>query len=209
MPDHSLAVQALAGDEHSGLHEQRGLLLHHSADSGRTWITEAPTNRIGHFIEPTIFEFTQGPFTPGVRLLIRLEARDRAGNTSSLTPEDASVFVAPANAERLAVKVRSLSQPEKSPLFDIERLQRLHEALTTQRVALTATEQTATSAVAGDAMSALSARRLVLIRRIQDLQRELDDLSTLGIDVRAFKPLETGLVKAVGGGWTTLLVTIP
>ena len=210
MADHLVAVQALAGDEHSGLHEQHGLLLHHSADSGRTWMTEAPRNRVGHFIEPTVFEFTAGPFTPGVRLLIRLEARDRAGNTTSLSPEDASVFVAPANADRLAVKERSLAQPEKSQLFEVERLQRLHGALTRQRAALTATELTATRAVAGRGTSEnRSARRPLLTRRIEDLQTELDKLSALGIDVSAFKRVETAGVKSVGRGWTTLSVTIP
>lgn len=210
LADHSVAVQALAGDEHSGLHEQRGLVLHYSTDGGLTWTMVMPCNWVGHFVEPTIFEFRLGPFTPGVKVLIRPEARDRAGNTVAVMPKDASVFVAPANGERLAVGARSLRQPEKSRLFAVERLQLMHDALRVQQDALNAIQQTASSAVAGrDAPTSHSTRRRLLTRRIEDLQRELDELRAFGIDVGAFKHVETNGVRAAGRGWTTLAVTVP
>lgn len=210
LADHSLAVQALAGDEHSGLHEQRGLVLHYSTDSGRTWTTETPVNWVGHFIEPTVFEFNSGPFMPGTMVLVRFEARDRAGNTVSVMPHDASIFVAPPNAGRLAIRERSVSQPEKSRLFDIERLQGLRDALRAQQDALRTLEQFAASTVAGlGATGAHTARRGLLTRRIEDLQKERDELSASGIDVGVFRRVERSGVTAAEYGWETLAITIP
>jgi hypothetical protein len=64
LADHTVAVQGLAGDEHSALHEQRGLLLHYSVNGGSTWSTEVHRNRVGPFTEPTVFEFILGSFAP-------------------------------------------------------------------------------------------------------------------------------------------------
>lgn len=210
LANHTLAVQALAGDEHSGLHEGRGLVLYYSVDGGQTWVTEAPSNRIGHFVEPTVFEFNPGPFKPGTKLIARLEATDRAGNTESLMRDDVGVFVAPANAERLVTSKRSESPPERSRIFAIEWLQGLHDALTAHQDALNAMEQSGSKAVAGaDAGAAYSPRQQMVGSRIKDLQWEFQELSAFGIDVAGFRRIEASGVKAAGRGYSTLTLTIP
>jgi hypothetical protein len=99
--DRKIAIQALVSDQGSGVLEATGVSTQYSTDGGRTWAGSSHNYKVGNFVVPTLFEVVLGPFASGTDVQLRFNARDTAGNSTSLIPEVASAIRVPPGGEKL------------------------------------------------------------------------------------------------------------
>jgi hypothetical protein len=97
--DHHIGIQALVTDKDSGVLEATGVVTEFSTDGGHTWAITAHNYKSGNFVKPTLFEAVIGPFVPGTKLMLRMMARDTAGNIQTVIPTEA-VGIAPTPTVR-------------------------------------------------------------------------------------------------------------
>jgi hypothetical protein len=124
------------------------------------------------------------------------------------------VFVASPGAEHLLVRERSVAEPEESPVFAVERLQRLPEVVRSLRDPERAIQQLCSRrSNRHEVPTGCSARQRLASRRLTDLERELERLEALGIDVSRFWRVALQRVEAslgpVAGGPALLEVVVP
>lgn len=183
--DGRVAIQVQAGDRHSGVSEE-GVATRYSLDGGKTWRQQVHSFVEDDFGKPALFETIIGPFAPGADLLIGLRVQDRAGNTTDALPTDASVFLAPSNAEQL---LNAFSGPriDGNPIFAPETIVRLAAWIDTAHAKLFADRPL-------DAEPRAAADRFEL-RRLQELREVLTAFRTRNVDLSGFDPVDARVVK--------------
>lgn len=207
LPDRRLAIQLLAADQHSTMRSAGGVIVEFSVDSGLTWAMHTAKVVSGDPSHALLCESLLGPFDAGSTILLRIVARDEAGNTSRSLPVDASVFVAAPGSERLLHVPLELSGVEGNALFAIERLLRLSSMSDRD-------DSVAAALRNGDSRASRSinvGQSALDRRRTLDLQREIREVKRFGI--------RAGVVRAVPivreehldqrGAVTTLGLRIP
>ena len=85
--------------------EATGVVTEFSTDNGHTWSRKYHNYKAGNFVKPTLFEAVIGPIAPGTPVLLKMMARDTAGNIQTLIPPDA-VGLAPARSSLAIAKFR-------------------------------------------------------------------------------------------------------
>ncbi|UGY16773.1 hypothetical protein HAP48_0004325 [Bradyrhizobium septentrionale] len=118
--DRRIAIQALVSDQGSGVLEATGVSTQYSTDGGLTWASKAHNYKAGNFVVPTLFEAVLGPFAPGTDVQIRFNAKDTAGNSSSLIPDAATAVLAPKGAEKLIDLATVFPRTQPNAVFTLE-----------------------------------------------------------------------------------------
>jgi hypothetical protein len=117
--NHTVAVQLMADDAHAGV-SPGSVFTFYSIDGGKTWHKQAHDARLNPLGHMTWWETVIGPFPPQTRLLLGVTATDDADNRDAWLPVDASVFLAPVNAELLLEGRDPVFAPAPSTLFEVE-----------------------------------------------------------------------------------------
>jgi hypothetical protein len=213
LADHTLAIQALVADQHSGVLEATGVSTQFSVDGGKTWSGKTHGYKVGNFVRPTLFEAVLGPFAPGTKVLVRLMAVDTAGNAQTAIPADAAAFRAPPTAELLIQQAYVFPRTRANPVFELEKLKQLNVTLQELRslnVDVRSIDLTKPNPLGVDA------ERLKEVgldsQRIIDLKDDLTRLADLKFDVAAIQVVPVRRVAALGepiSQRSTLEFTIP
>jgi hypothetical protein len=120
--DGRIAVQVQVGDRYAGLSEN-AVITEYSQDNGQTWVSTIHRSTYDDFAKPALFEAIIDSPVPHGGLLIGVSVRDNIGNTTRELPADATVFVAPPNAEFL-LDAPPGYHPDGNPIFAPEKLAR-------------------------------------------------------------------------------------
>ena len=197
--DHTVAIQALVSDQHSGVLEATGVSTEYSVDGGRTWARKAHNYKTGNFIRPTLFETVLGPFPAGTDVMLRFTARDTAGNTSSIIPSDATAFAAPPGAEQLIQMAYVFPRLRPNPVFQVEQLRVLSASIRSARARgldLRRMRRQDFAAIG------LSENRLAELgmddTRLSDLASDLERLGLTSLDFGQIAPVAVTRVTAAG-----------
>jgi hypothetical protein len=130
--DGRIAIQVQVGDRHSGVAEN-AVSTRFSIDGGKTWRQQVHFAIHDDFERPAIFETVIGPIPTGSEVLLGLNAEDMVGNSTLGVPADATVILAPLNAERL---LNLPSGVEGNPIFSAESIARLAQWVDTAYLSL-------------------------------------------------------------------------
>ena len=199
LPDHTLAIQALVADRHSGVLEATGVTTQFSVDDGKTWAVKAHNYKVGNFIQPTLFETVLGPFAPGTKVQIRITAKDTAGNAQTIIPNDASAFRAPQGSERLIQLAYIFPRTKANPIFEVERLKELTAAVKSLNRA--GVDITKLNLERTDALP-ISREKLRQFgydsTRLDDLRHDLQRLNALDLDTDGIVPVPVNRVQSLG-----------
>lgn len=199
LADHTIAIQALVADQHSGVMEATGVSTEYSVDGGRTWARKAHNYKTGNFVRPTLFETVLGPFPPGTEVWLRMSARDTAGNASMVIPDDATAYLAPAGAEQLVQLAYIFPRTQANPIFEIEELRALSEAVRNAQsqgfdVSTMSVEQLPRLGLAPARVRELG----IDTARFTDLRSDIQRLGLLNFDFGAIAPVELVAQRAPG-----------
>jgi hypothetical protein len=169
--DHHVAIQALVADRGSGVLEATGVVTEFSTNGGRTWAGAAHNYKNGNFVQPTLFEAVIGPFAPGTKVQLRFRARDTAGNSQTVIPDDATGLEAPPAATKLLQRTYPLPRTQPSPLFDLPDAKKLRSGM--KELGLTETD-----------VKELESAKPIPLNRVQAPGQELLKMTTLEVTVK-------------------------
>jgi len=201
LKDHTIAIQALVADQHSGVLEATGVSTQFSVDGGKTWAVKAHNYKTGNFVRPTLFETVIGPFPAGTNVMLRFAARDTAGNAAAIIPADSSAFLAPAGAEQLLQMAYIFPRTKPNPLFEVEELRAFAEAVkgaeaTGQDVRKFSETDLEKLGVSKARLSELG----VDAARFADIKSDLHKIGLLNLQFDQIQPTLLRPVKAAGEG---------
>lgn len=199
LPDHTIAIQALVADRHSGVLEATGVTTEFSVDEGKTWAEKAHNYKVGNFVQPTLFETVIGPFAPNTKVQVRFTAKDTAGNAQTIIPSDVSAFRAPSGSEKLIQLAYVFPRTKANPIFEVERLKELSQAvksLNRAGVDIRSLDLSRPNALP------LSRERLRQLgydaTRLDDLRQDLQRLNALDLDTDGIVPMPVQRVQSLG-----------
>jgi hypothetical protein len=199
LPDHTIAIQALVADRHSGVLEATGVTTQFSVDDGKTWARKAHNYKVGNFVNPTLFETVLGPFAPDTRVQVRITALDTAGNAQTLIPTDATAFKAPAGSEKLIQMAYIFPRTQANPIFEVERLKELTAAVRNLNRAGIDVSKLDLRKPSKLGISQTRLRELGYdATRLDDLRVDLQRLNSLDLDTGGILPIETNRVQSLG-----------
>jgi hypothetical protein len=146
-----------------------------------------------------LFETVVGPFPPKTNVMLRLTARDTAGNVAWRIPQDAVVYMAPAGAEQLIQLAYIFPRTKPNPLFEIEALRGLSLAVKAAErggrdVRSFSRADLARLGVPSDRLQELG----VDAARFEDLKADVHQLGLLNLDFDQIRPTTVRRVTAPG-----------
>jgi hypothetical protein len=199
LQNHTIAIQALVADQQSGVLEATGVSTQFSVDGGKTWAAKAHNYKTGNFVRPTLFETVIGPFSPKTNVMLRMTARDTAGNVAWRIPDDASAFMAPAGAEQLMQLAYIFPRTKPNPLFEVEGLRALAQSV---KAAQAKGVDIKKLNEADLVKLGLSSQRLAELgvdsARFEDLKSDVQQLGLLNLHFDQIQPTPLRHVQAAG-----------